>query len=245
MKTALIFCSLLVIASAVRAQTGGKAAEPPAAPPAPAESPRAAAGPAAPERAPQAAPRAPAAPGAAVSGPQAFWDWFVGAAGTPGAFKAPEMPCSLVHDLNGETSRSHKRKVEDRGQVYYAPFMLDLGANPKLCMYTDAPTIPAEAMLPMSPSAFNEWIADHDKDQSVRGPMLDYIKAATSTENPVARMTGDRAKFWRAALKAVLADDALRSSLCAKLQPDAPSCASSIGTKTPDELYALGRSAAH
>ncbi len=229
MKLPLMLCLTVACAALARAQTeaAGKAA--------------------APEQAPQAA-SAPdgeahraAAPSAPKTGPEAFWDWFVGGAGSPGAFKAPEMPCSLVHDLNNANARAPKRRIPDRGQVYYAPFMLSVGANPKLCMYTDSPTIPAEAMLPMSPTAFNDWIGDNDKDQTVRGPMLDYIKAADDAEGPVARMTSDRAKFWPAALKAVLADDGFRASLCAKLEPKAASCATEIASKSPDDLYQLGR----
>ena len=241
MKTPLMLCLILACAAAASAQKGDRPA-PPAAPPqaapAPAARPAESAGP----TAGGAATEAPKA-AAPESGPESFWKWFVGADEAPGAYRAPEMPCSLVHDLNNVNARAPKRRITDRGQTYYAPFMLSVGANPKLCMYTDGPTIPAEAMLPMSPTAFNSWIADQDKDQSVRAPMMDYIKAADDTENPVARMTADRAKFWPAALKAVLADGAFRAALCAKLEPKSASCATDIAGKSADDLYALGRKA--
>jgi hypothetical protein len=43
----------------------------------------------------------------------------------------------------------------------------------------------------------------------------------------------------------VLADDAFRSALCAKLQPKSASCPTDIAAKSADDLYALGRSAPH
>jgi hypothetical protein len=187
---------------------------------------------------------AAAKPAEDATGPGSFWDWFVGDGNTPGAYRAPEMPCSTVHDINGETSRTHRRKLTDRGQVYFASFILDVGANPKLCMYTDGPTIPAEAMLPMSPTTFSSWIGSHDPDQTVRSTMLDYIAAGSSTDDPVGRMTRDRTKFWAATLKAVLSDDAGRAEICARAMPKAPSCASEITSKTPDQLYQLGVAAA-
>jgi hypothetical protein len=227
MKTPLFLSLCLILAStAAEAQSGGTQAPSPAPANPPATSP---------------APAASPAPVSHPTGPQAFWGWFVGSDSWPGAYKAPEMPCSTVSQINGQNALVPKGSVEDRGQRYFASFILSMGANPVLCRNASSPAVPAEAMLPTMPPVFNEWIAGHDQDQAVRGAMLDYIQAPGSVEDTVGRMRRDRVKFWRSALAAVMADDEARSEVCAKAMPGAASCASTIAAKTPEELYQLGR----
>lgn len=182
-------------------------------------------------------------PNAAVSD---FWSWFAGPGAEPGAFKAPAMPCAKVHELVNQYSKSGKRFVSSDGQEYAYNFLIALGANgdPRLCRYTDGPTIPAEAMMPQRfPLSFASWLDAHDSDEAIRHAAMGYLNAASSTEDPVGTMIAERKKFWDLAMKAVLADPAQRARICKEIEPDNQGCPEQLQTRSLEELYAAGRRA--
>jgi hypothetical protein len=186
-----------------------------------------------------AAPRS--TPGAAVAD---YWSWFSGSGSTPGAYKAPELPCQQVHLLVNQYSRAGKRFVTQDGQEYAYNFLISLGANARICRANDAPTIPAEAMMPQRfPVSFMNWLEDHDADKAIRRAAMAYVAAADAEEDPVGKLTAQRKLFWDLSMKAVLADPAQRASICAAIEPANKGCAEQLQTRTLDELYAAGHRA--
>ena len=95
--------------------------------------------------------------------------------------------------------------------------------------------------MPNPPSKSSEWIFADESRRAAAQALGGYVIAADK-EAPIANFTKHRAAFYKEGLKAVLADDATRSTICQEVDLG-PNCSSVIGTKTPDELYELGRKA--